>query len=495
MTNMFNSNMNAGYGYASVEIVRMIMQETGTYNTMMRRPFESNLTGHIQNAIVENCERVGRITPNLLTGVAGQFIRPSATPERPIAIVNGWDTRRFKFFMEIRCTSHMGSTVTQFITGYTDQMGTSVFGSLDPNMEFFINTINIAKNSVRTTPLGAQTIQSIVDCSHLLYQNDYSGVHGLNTGYKMRPEDVFTSMQNSALEEASNSYGGMSDIIDTRTHLTGTPVKAMRRFNSSPVFVSSVLDSYVQTKRAAMGGSSDLEITDSAAASVASARVNEDPFLKILKSRTDSKGGSFKLRDLLNIDPTVQSRIVITPMTQALRATLPAAGQSQHWQNSDFDTQFATALSQAVPGYMLDNCLQSVKFRATNMEMGGAITVLLTDFGSLLQGIDISPYLGSFSFAIEKTVLADLSHNNMIPFSLEMTCNLMSDSTLNLSVNGSPFTLFVAPCFCDGLMSPLITADKARLNVLAKDISTVVDYLGDATGPNMGFAEKQDAFI
>jgi hypothetical protein len=493
---MQNLNSNAGYGYASVEIARIIMQETGTYNTMMRRPFESNLTGAVQNTIVENCEQVGRITPNLLTGVAGQFIRPSATPERPISIVNGWDTRRFKFFMEVRCVSHMGNTVTQFITGYTDQIGSSVFGSLDPNMEFFINTVNTAKNSVRTTPMGSQNIQSIVDCSHLLYQNDYAGVHGLNNTFKMRPEDVFVSMQNAELERAANQYGsGSGDIMDTRTTLTRSPVKAMRRFNSSPIFVSSLLDSYVQTKRAAMGGASDLEITDSAAASVASARLNQDPFLTTLKSRTDSTGGSFKLRDLLNIDPTVQSRIVVTPMTQALRATLPLAGQSQHWQNSDFDTQFATALCQAVPGYMLDNCLQSVKFRATNMEMGGGITVILVDFGSLLQGIDISPYLGAFSFSIEKTVLADLSHNNMIPFSLEMSCNLMSDSTLNISINGSPFTPFVAPCFCDGLMSPLVTADKSRLNLLAKDIASVVDYLGDATGPNMGFAETTENFI
>ena len=494
---MFNTNINAaaGYGYKAVEIVRVIMQETGTYNTMMRRPFESNLTGSVQNTIIENCEKVGRITPNLLTGVAGQFVMPSATPERPINIVNGWDTRRFKFFMEVKSTSHMGNTVTQFITGYTDQMGTSVFGSLDPNMTFYINTVNIAKNAIRTTPMGTQNVQSIVDCSHLLYQNDYQGVHGLNTGYKMRPEDVFVTMQNSALEDLSNSYGGQSDFVDTRTHLTRNPIKAMRRFNSSPVFVSSVLDSYVQTKRASIGGSSDLEITDAAAASVASARTNEDPFLRVLKSRTDSSGGSFTLRDLLSIDPTVEQRIVITPMSQTLRATLPAAGHSQHWQNSDFETQFATALSQAVPGYMLDNCLQSVKFRATNMEMGGGISVLLTDYGTLLQGIDVSPYLGAFSFALEKTVLADLSHNNMIPFTLDMSCNLMSDSTLNLSINGAPYVLYVSPCFCDNLMSPLVTADKARLNVLAKDIATVVDYLGDATGTPMGFTDKAEAFI
>lgn len=495
---MFNSNVaaGAGYGYKAIEIVRIIMQETGTYNTMMRRPFESNLNGNIQKAIIENCERAGRITPNLLTGVAGQFLMPSATPERPVNIINGWDTRRFKFFMEVRSTSQMGNVITEFITGYTDQMGSSVFGSLDPNMTFYINTVNMAKNAVRTTPMGTQNIQSIVDCSHLLYQGDYQGVHGLNNSHKMRPEDVFVTMQNVELEQASNIYGGASDFVDTRTHLTRKPIKATRRFNSSPIFVSSVLDSYVQTKRQALGGHSDLEITDTAAASVASARVNEDPFLNLLRNHTGLDGGSFTIHDLLAIDPTVESRIVITPLTSALRATLPAAGQTQHWQTADFETQFATALCQAVPGYMLDNCLQSVKLRATNMEMGGNISVLLVDYGTLLQGIDVSPYLAAFSFALEKTVLADLTQNNMIPFTLELSCNLMSDSMLNLSVNGSPFVPYVVPCFCDNLMSPLVTADKSRLNTLAKDIATVVDYLGDATGPNMGFSEtSQESFI
>lgn len=488
---MFNANVaaGAGYGHKSIEIVKIIMQETGTYNTMMRRPFESNLNGNIQKTILENCEKVGRITPNLLTGVAGQFVMPSATPERPVNIVNGWNTRRFKFFMEVRTTSHMGTVVTEFITGYTDQMGASLMGSLDPNMTFYINTVNIAKNAVRTTPLGTQNVQSIVDCSHLLYQTDYQGIHGLNNSHKMRPEDVFVTMQNVQLEEASNTFGGQADFLDTRTQITKKPIKATRRFNSSPIFVSSVLDSYVQTKRQAMGGHTDLEITDTAAASVASARVNEDPFITLLRNRTGLDGSTFTVRELLNIDPTVESRIIVTPLNPALRATLPQAGQTQHWQSADFETQFATALSQAVPGYMLDNCLQSVKFRATNMEMGGNITVLLTDYGTLLQGIDVSPYLGAFSFVLEKTVLADLTQNNMIPFTLDMTCNLLSDSIINLSINGSPFVPYVVPCFCDNLMSPLVTADKNRLNVLAKDIATVVDYLGDASGPTMGFAE------
>jgi hypothetical protein len=483
-----------GYGYSSVEIVKLIMQETGTYNTQWRRSFESNLTGNIQNTIIENCERAGRITPGLLTGVANQFIKPSATPERPIAIINGWDTRRFRFFMEVRSTSHMGTVLVQYVTGYTDQMGASSQGSLDPQMVFYINTINTTKNSIRTTPMGSQNVQSVMDCSHLLYNTDYSGIYGVNTSHKMRPEDVFASMQNADLQSAvSNEIG--SDFVDTRSHLTGNPVKATRRFSSSPIFVASVLDSYVQTKRADISGSSGMEIYDTAAAHVASARTNEDPFIKMLKSNTGSMGGMFKFGDLLRIDPSISQRILVTPLTPALRATLHQSGQTQNWQTSDFETQFATTLSQAVPGYMLDNCLQSVKLRATNDAMGGEIAVHITDFGSLLQGIDPTPYLHSLTFVLQKTLLHDLTYGNQVSFSLEMSCNLMGDTSINLSLNGSPFVPYVSPCFCDSLMSPLITADYSKVNALAKDLSTVVDYLGDAITPNSSFVDNNEIYI
>ena len=485
-----------GYGYSSVQVVKLIMQETGTYGQQWRRSFESNLTGQIQNNILENCQMANRISPGLLTGIANQFIKPSATPERPIAIINGWDTRRFRFFMEVRSISHMGTELIQYVTGYTDQMGASMQGSLDPGMVFYINTINTTKSSLRTTPMGSQNVQSIIDCSHLLYQNNYQGVYGAGTEHKMRPEDVFATMQNVDLQAAATDTEFGGSFVDTRSHLTSKPVKANRRYGSSPVFVAGILDSYVQTKRADITGSSGIEIYDTAAGHVSSARTNEDPFVKMLMSQTGS-GGTFTWGDLMRIDATIAQRYVVAPLTPALRATLHLAGQSQNWQASDYETQFATTLSQAVPGYMLDNCLQSVKFKATNDQVGGNIVVYITDFNSLLQGIDPSPHLGSLTFALQNTLFKDLTFNNQISFNVEMSCNLTGDTNINLSLNGSPFIPYVAPCFCDSLMSPLITADFSKLNALAQDLSTVVDYLGDSTTPNVnvGFADRSDNFI
>jgi len=485
-----------GYGYQEVKIVKLIMQETGTYNQQWRRSFESSLDGRLQNTIIENCQQANSITPGLLTGIANQFIKPSATPERPIDIVNGWNTRRFRFFMEVQSTNHMQLSMTQYVTGFTDHMGASLQGSLDPNMVFYINTVNTTRNVRRTTPLGVQNIQNVMDCSHLLYNNENMGVYGTGTVHKMRPEDVFSTMQNIGLQEATGEvYGPQGDFMDTRTHLTATPTKATRRFSSSPVFMAGILNSYVQSKRAGGSAASDLEIYETAATQVGSARVNEDPFIRLLKSQTGSNGGTFTFGDLLRIDANIQQRIVVAPLTPALRATLHQAGQTQNWQGSDFETQFATTLSQAVPGYMLDNCLQMVKFRATNETGASGITVFITDFNSLLQGIDPAPYLESFTFVIQNTLLRDLSYNNQISFSVEMSCNLLGDTSINLSVNGSPMIPYVSPCFCDSLMSPLVTADFGKLNTLARDLNMVVDYLGDATSNNVKFEPNNDSYI
>lgn len=483
--------MSSGYGYASVQIVKLIMQETGTYNQQWRRSFESNLNGQIQNSILETCDRVGHITPGLLTGIANQFIKPSATPEKPISIVNGWDARRFRFFMEVHSKSHMGPVLIQYVTGYTDHMGATPNGALDPNMVFYINTVNTTKSSTRTTPLGTQNVQSMMDSSHLLYQPDYSGIYGNNTTHKMRPEDVFAGMQNADLHNASLDNGIDNSFIDTRSHLSSKPIKAARKYSSSPVYVAGILNSYVQTKRADISGISNMELFDTAAAHMACARVNQDPFIKKLMDST-GKGGMFTFGEISTIDPTIGNRIIVSPLTPALRATLHTAGQTQNWQSSDYDTQFATTLSQAVPGYMLDNCLQSVKFRATN-DTGQGILVHITNYGTLLQGIDPAPFLASFTFAVQKTLLQDLSYNNQISFSVDMSCNLTGDTKIDLSLNGGPFVPYVTPCFCDALMSPLITADFNKFTSLTHDLGLVVDYLGDAKsiGTNVGFVNNQ----
>lgn len=487
--------MSAGYGYASVQIIKFVLQETGTYNQQWRRSFESNLTHQIQNNILENCDQAGRITPGLLTGIANQFIKPSATPERPIIIANGWDARRFRFFMEVHSKSHMGTVLIQYVTGYTDYAGGSVTGALDPNMVFYINAVNTTKSSTRTTPTGTQTVQSIIDSSHLLYQQEYSGIYGGNITHKMRPEDVFVGMQNSDLQSAANDVGMNNDFMDTRTHLTTKPVKASRRHASSPVYVAGILDSYVQTKRADVGGISNIELFDTAGQHMAASRVNEDPFVKKLMDST-GKGGTFTYSELLRIDPTIDNRKIISPLTPALRATLHQAGQTQNWQSSDYETQFATTLSQAVPGYMLDNNFQSIRFRATNDGAQGII-VHIVDYGSLMQGIDISPFLASFTFTVQKTLLQDLTFNNQINFTLEMSCNLIGDTRIELSINGGPVTPYASPCFCDHLNSPLLTGDFNKFTALANDLSIVVEYLGDARTPgaHTSFIDTSNSYI
>jgi hypothetical protein len=473
------------------------MQETGTYNQQWRRSFESNLTGNVHNAIMENCEKVGRITPGLLTGVANQFVRPSATPERPISIINGWDVRRFRFFMEIHSKSHIGNTMIQYVTGYTDHYGCSATGALDPNMVFYINSVSTTRSSIRTTPMGAQNVQAMMDSSHLLYQTEYPNNFTTPQGqtHKMRPEDIFVGMQNADLRNDAGDTGNDNDFMDTRTYLTTKPVKASRRHSSSPVWVASILDAYVQTSRAAsLTGASSIELYDTASGHVSAARTNTDPFIK--KLIDSGNGGTFTFSELTRIDPDIGTKIIVAPLTPALRATLHSAGQTQNWQGSDYETQFATTLSQAVPGYMLDNCLQAVRFNATNDTAQG-ILVFVTNFDTLLQGIDPAPYLGAFSHAVQNTLLKDLTYNNQLSFNLEMSCNLIGDTRIELSLNGGPRVPYVSPCFCDNLMSPLVTSDFNRFTALANDLCTVVDYLADATttGIKPGFIDTQTSFI
>lgn len=468
-----------GYGQKSITVKRLIMQETGTYNSQFRRPFESHLTGDVQNQIEQQCRGSGHITAQALTGLAGGFIKPCASPESPIMIPNGWNSRRYRFFMEVESVGHMGTVLIQYVTGYTDKADASFNNNIDPRTMFYINNVTITRVQRRSTPIGMQNTQVVIDSSHLLHNPHYGGVYdsAANHLYTMRPQDVFDNMTVTDLQGAIGRQGdiGSFDMHDMRTILNANGIKATRKHASAPMFVAGILDSYRATKNADVAGISHLELCTQAAGHVESARIMEDPFVKMLSS-SKGVGGMFMYSELLRIDPTIDSRKIFAPLAPAQRATLHEAGQTSHWSGSDYETQFATILSQSVPGYMLDYGIQDVTFSSTNEGAMGIVT-LFENYNSLMQGVNLTESLDGFKAMLNSVLFRDLSYNNQVSYMVRMRCSLTGDIRIELRINGGPVTPFTTPCFADHLITPMVTGDKNKFDVLTKDLSLVVDQI------------------
>lgn len=464
------------YGIKNMKIKKLIIQETGTYNQQWKRPFNSGLDGQTFNTIMENVQSARAIKPTALTGVANQFIHPTAQPESHIVIPNGWNERRLRYFLEIQTESQIGAIQTEYVVGYTDHNGLSLGQHLDPQMRFFINAVNTTRSMVQNTPLGSQTIQNVIDSSHILANEHYAGILNPSQVFRLRPEDVFVQMDSMEIQQETSG-----DFTDTRLTIGREPIKSKRSNAIAPVFVSSILDSYLQTQRAEHNGGSRTELIESARHAIKSPSIATDPFMSFIRSRSDQSGNSFTYQDLLALDPNVQAVTVLLPMTPTIRSTLHEAGTTADWAASNGETLFATCVSQSVPGYMLDHCINKLHFQATNRSIGSQIQVQIVDVKSFMQGVDITPQVQAMIFKLETELLRDLSYNNQMDFMLDMRCDLLGETWINVSINGGALYTYVSPSFADALMSPVTTSNQQNLIAIANDFDTLLDQIGDST--------------
>ena len=74
-----------------------------------------------------------------LAGIAGSIVKPTAQTCGMVDIPQGWGGDRLRFCMEVEITSHAGGRTLEYITGYTDTMGATLTGNIDPQMRLFIN--------------------------------------------------------------------------------------------------------------------------------------------------------------------------------------------------------------------------------------------------------------------------------------------------------------------------------------------------------------------
>jgi hypothetical protein len=470
------------YGNKRSGIVRFVIQETGTYEDQFRRPYQTHLDGQTQNELINALDGAKAITPSKIAGIANQFIRPSATPESQIGIVNGWECKRLRFFLEIQTEDFIGNVTSEYVVGYTDHPGISFGGHLDPNMVFFINAINTTRTTKVVTPLGNQTHHNLIDASHVLVDSSYQGIMSKqNKTYGLRPEDVFNKME---FTDVMNQMSDTDMMIDTVGTITTNAVKSKRANSIVPVYASSMLDSYLQTRRTE--SFSDVsQIRTNAAAVVESDSVARDPFMSFMRGRNHlGATNTFTMGDLMDYDKNVSYVTTVVPVSNGYNSNLHQRGMTASWGGSDYTTLFATMLSQSVPSYMLQYSINKIHFFSTNMDIGGNITTRVANVKSFTDG-DISQHIQTFIFRLENELLKGLSHNNQTAYQLEMICDLLGETWIKLSINNEPMVDYVCPSFCDSLMVPVVTQNENTVISIASDFDNIMTSIGDSVyNPN-----------
>jgi hypothetical protein len=458
----------------NLRITKLLIHDTGTYNSQWRRPFHTEPSPTALSSFQERLQYAPKIAPSMLAGVANQFLTPMAQPEKQISIPNGWNERRLRFVMEVEI-EHLGGMgrSVEMIMGYTDHPGVSLNGHLDEHMQFFVNSVMHVKTLPERTPSGVIARSNVTDSSHVLADNHFDNIYS-SKEQRMRPEDLYATMTRTHLQ-------GLGDIVDGRSTMTNVAVKSRRSNGMAAHYMANVIQAYQMASATQQLGQGDFAIMSQARGLVGENLASRDPFLSGMSQvQGMSVGNVFTYKDLQRLDPGVPHVTRYTTMQGVQQVQeVHQVGQTADWGAATRETVVATILSQAVPGILMDLGLTVAAFKATNLDIGAQIHTLIMNLESFSQGVDLTPQMQMFVARLEHEVLRDISYDNQVGFMIQMNIDLFGETWIKISLDGGPCIDFVTPSFCDALLVPVITGNQDLSVQVASDIEMLVNSVAD----------------
>lgn len=485
---------------SDIRPIKLMLHPSGTYNDMFARPYETDIQAETLNHLVQKIERVNSttITPGLVSDIAGGIIKPSAKPTGLVQIANGWATKRLKFVLvvSISYTSSPNTSEVHYIQGYTDYVGVSKQTmSLDPNMVFTINSVNKISVTNYSTNGYTNSNKRVIASDQILVNRE---VNTQLDNYYMRPVDVASNLEMLTLNNSAPIPEGQK-IIDTRSGGGGLhDANLSKRTNNSPsAYLSDFMNSYFSANTRADDLDDKTDIMRYMVQDSHEGIMSTNPVIKHIARMTGVNIVNwFRYSDLLLAFPGIDA--ITTFIEEDVNASSPihASGMTERHDYVTREVVAATMLSQCVPAIMTQCMLNGIHFRCTNSDLGGNFNMVIINYKSLNDnGPVIKAILDSFTSRFKTEIFRIISCDNADVVSLEMNCDLYSDTWINISIAGGPLVPFVFPTFCDSLSTPVVTTNHARLDSLSQEMDSLMAYCGDFVSRKRTNASQIDALF
>lgn len=483
--------------------VRVIFVPGGSYHDVVRRSFEFSATDDDGYALTEALERHGTIDPYLLAGIANDVISPSMDIDKNIDINDGWQEARFHFFMEFKKNIGHGGVIYYCYTGYTDTLGISENGDVDPEMVLHItNAIYLTEQNGRNKKL-INDIQVMTNERYRVRNGRYDPEYIMDP-YTMVSEHQVQTMLEHELEDgetAHPSYATLGRYITETKRAHNSPSHLLSGLTSARLHANDRSDTIEDDL--SYGGDSHSRINRTTLSLLSKKSLREDPFLALFREETDiMNSASVSWQMLCEYFPLLEDdRIVEVIFPEEVRQDRDLssvfsrgmrARDSEEWTGANIETIIAEKLTQQLPNFMISELIQSVSFTVTN-EMTSTIdedyvfvygnsefddidnrtsVVYLVD--GLTANYEVKLLMG-FENKIKRLLLDQISHHGQIDLSLTVRADLFGEFNVAVSINGGPEERFVRPTYSNSMASSLLTTDVDHFSNLSTNILNFVD--------------------
>lgn len=467
---------------SSFLVTRCIMKETTRYDDVYARPYTSHFDGDIATRLMEATDRGQHVSIAALSGIAGSFLRPQAAPSGSVMIENGFGEKRLSFMLEVKSTDDFGSgTGSRYIiTGYSDHLGAinkNGDALIDPHLKLYINNIFVIRDTITANAYSNQNIvSSMIGADHVFHTNSYGDyMRPSQPMYLQRPEDVFGKLQYA--NDAQTGYLNLYDKVeDGRNRVDGTK-STKRRHEIPSAWLNDSIRSFISSTNDHQIYDSEIDqnLFGNARDKLRNSSISSNPFVLQLTLRTSfNETGYVTYSELCNVLPNLDHENNVLFSSPTIARTEYQMGQGESWRSVSEETIASSIIKQSVPAIMSDCLITSISFTATNDTIGGEHVVSVSHVESFTHGLDMSRYIQHFIDRLKTEILTTISRHGYTSYNIQCTMNMLYDSHIHISINGSPLTYFAAPSFCDNLYSPIVTFDSNAVETMAHDVETML---------------------
>lgn len=150
------------------------------------------------------------------------------------------------------------------------------------------------------------------------------------------------------------------------------------------------------------------------------------------------------------------------------------------WGDRSIETRVASILGTAIPALMLDCGLVTVNFTSTNMTINGEVNTRMLSPGTTINSFNQIGFYNLFIGRYNREIHPDITQMNQIPISISVAGDIKNELQVVVSVAGGPLYEYRYPCFCDGLMQPVLSRNSANFDAMIAGVDEIINHTGIA---------------
>jgi len=413
----------------------------------------------------------GTISDALIAKSLPNIMSISAQPLGITQIANGWGTQRLRFIMEVE-SNVSGMNMVNYIQGYSEYHDPSISGHIDPQMKFFINSIATVIRMV--DPVNGMTIVKPHSNFNVIADH-FSGTQYQEvtdpTLKLIRPTDVMSNISNIQM------FGGSVGNIHNYTDNVAGNVSVSDRANNNPIkHFTKTVNSYINSKNMSDVSHDPNDIMATASNNVSETNILTIPFIGALHGLTGVPSPSaFTMDHISALDPAIQEKTIMIDNANEVTpsvTTMLDTSNTEDLYKPNIESVISSTIAHSVSGMLIDNLLSMVDFSTTNL--GGENMTTISNARSFIEGIDITSYVNKVVTNLNFILMPEISQNGLIGIEMFVHSDVLGETTVSISVNAQPHTVYRYPTFADSLYSPVIS-DEANKIMFADDMSSVLD--------------------